>query len=225
MKQRFFTVIFDFDYTLVDSSKGVITCINYALKKMDLPLVSAEEARETIGLSLKETFLKITAQQYSHRVGEFPSLFGEHADEVMADLTYIYSDVPGIIARLKKRNMKLAIVSTKLRYRIETILKRENLIRMFDVIIGGEDVLQHKPNPEGLLKAIKKLNSDPACTIYVGDSLTDAKTAKRANIAYAAVLTGVTGEQHFKGCNALRLCKNMQDFYDQIVDAPGEIEL
>ncbi|HEY9503221.1 MAG TPA: HAD hydrolase-like protein, partial [Pyrinomonadaceae bacterium] len=56
---RFNTVLFDFDYTLADSSQGAIDCINFALAEMGLAPVSDEAACRTIGLSLNETFLNL----------------------------------------------------------------------------------------------------------------------------------------------------------------------
>ena len=56
---NFQAVIFDFDYTLADSSQGAIECINFALTEMGLDCVPAEAACRTIGLSLSETFLTL----------------------------------------------------------------------------------------------------------------------------------------------------------------------
>ena len=94
----------------------------------------------------------------------------------------------------------MGIVSTKFRYRIQEILKRENVIKYFDVIIGGEDVAKHKPDPEGLLKAWKRLNNKSLHTLYIGDSIVDAQTAQNAEVPFLAVLTGVTKREEFREC-------------------------
>ncbi len=44
--RRIQTVIFDFDYTLADSSPGVIECVNYALTRLDLTAASSESNAE-----------------------------------------------------------------------------------------------------------------------------------------------------------------------------------
>ena len=44
MNDKYKLVLFDFDYTLADSSKGATSCINYALGKMGLDTVSDEIA-------------------------------------------------------------------------------------------------------------------------------------------------------------------------------------
>jgi len=63
MRSRFSTVIFDFDYTLADSSQGVAECINFALSELGLPLVPAQAAHRTIGLHLDEAFIQLTGER------------------------------------------------------------------------------------------------------------------------------------------------------------------
>jgi phosphoglycolate phosphatase len=115
----------------------------------------------------------------------------------MADLTVLFAETPVVIQVLYEKGIKLGIVSTKFRYRIENILRRENLLDFFEVIIGGEDVSTLKPNPFGLLLAVKKLNLQSSEVIYVGDSIIDGETAKRGGISFIAVLSGVTPRNAF----------------------------
>ena len=190
-------ILFDFDLTLADSTKGVIECVNFALDGMDLPRADDERIKQTIGLSLKATFENLTGQERSENTDEFVSRYVERADQVMADLTVMYDCVPDTTAQLIETGFKLGIVSTKFRYRIEDILEREGLSDRFGVIVGGEDVTEHKPHPEGLLTAVSRLRMKTRNVYYVGDSMVDAFTAERASIPFVAVLTGTTGENEF----------------------------
>jgi phosphoglycolate phosphatase len=199
------TVIFDFDYTLADSSRGVVECINSALASMDLPPVSAEEARQTIGLSLADTFVYLAGEMTTVQSDELARLFVRRADEVMADLTVLYESVSQTIAALKEQSLSLGIVSTKFRYRIESILGREGLLDSFDAIVGGEDVPNPKPHPEGLRLAMERLGRSPLDCVYVGDSVVDAETAERAGTPFVAVLSGVTPREAFDAYDVCRV--------------------
>jgi phosphoglycolate phosphatase len=211
MKNIYNTIIFDFDYTLADSSKGVIECVDYALTSLGLPTVSQQEVCNTIGLSLKDTFLKLMKEEYLAKCEEFAYLFIKRADEIMADLTILYDTVPETIQSLKDDGYTLGIVSTKFRRRIKSILKRYNLLNVFDVVIGGEDVLNHKPHPEGLLLAIKQLGRSSGNTVYVGDSTIDAKTAELAKVSFIAVLSGVTPDNDFQKYNVHKIIKDISE--------------
>jgi phosphoglycolate phosphatase len=212
---RFSVVIFDFDYTLADSSRGVLECINHAFKGMDLPKVATEDAHRTIGLSLPNILVTLAGMEQEGRAGEFARLFVEKANEVMTDLTFVFEEVPGVIRRLKDEGATLGIVSTKFRRRIEEILGREDLLEPFDVIVGGEDVSRHKPDPEGLLAAIERTGGSPSGSLYVGDSVTDAETARRAGVPFAAVLNGVTPREAFKDYPAYKILDNLGELIDQ----------
>ncbi|MFL7792552.1 MAG: HAD family hydrolase [Anaerolineae bacterium] len=211
MKRRFQAVIFDFDYTLADSSSGVIECISFALGELGLPPVSDEAARRTIGLSLPDTFLELAGPRHIAQSDEFARLFVKRADERMSDLTVLFKSVPEVIERLRAQGLVLGIVSTKFRYRIETVLIREGLLDAFAAIVGGEDVARHKPDPMGLLTAIERLGSVPASTLYVGDSVTDARTAERASVPFVAVLSGVTPREAFENYSFCEILTSLPD--------------
>ena len=190
-------IIFDFDLTLADPTKGTIECVNFALKGLGLPQADDERIKRTIGLSLEDTFLCLTKQTKSRDVGLFISSFVERADQVMAELTLVFDSVPATTRRLIEMGFELGIVSTKFRYRIEEILAREGLSDRFRVIIGGEDVNEHKPHPSGLIAAICRMQMDTDDVLYVGDSTVDALTAERAKVPFIAVLSGTTSRTEF----------------------------
>jgi phosphoglycolate phosphatase len=191
------TILFDFDYTLADSSPGVHECINYALGKLGLPAVSYDVACRTIGLSLPATLVRLAGAEQAARAPEYVRAFTARADQVMADSTALLDPVPAAIRRLRAQGLRLGIVSTKYRYRIATVLQRDDLLSCFDVIIGGEDVAAHKPDPAGLHMALARLACPVNAALYVGDSVVDAETAERASVRFLAVLSGVTPRDAF----------------------------
>ena len=205
------SVVFDFDYTLADSSEGCVECVNYALQEMRLDHHPAEAICRTIGLSLKETLVTLVGDHVAERGAEFHRLFVQRADEVMVELTVMYPSAAAAIPALWESGLRLGIVSTKYRYRIEQVLERENLRQFFEVVIGGEDVEEHKPHPAGLIEAIRRLEGSPSSTVYVGDSLVDAEVAKRAAVAFVAVLSGVTLEEHFNGYERIGTLKDVSE--------------
>ncbi len=190
-------VLFDFDYTLADSSRGIEDCVNHALAELGLPAASARAVSETVGLSLAETFCRLTGPATPEQCAEFSRHFIARADQVMVDSTMLYDTARTVIPDLKQRGLAIGVLSTKFRRRIAAVLEREKMCGYFDVIVGGEDVANHKPHPEGALKAVAALGAAASEILYVGDSVVDAETARRAQLPFAAVLTGVTSRHAF----------------------------
>lgn len=195
--KRIKSVVFDFDYTLADSSDGVIECVGYALGRLGLPAASDDAIRRTIGLSLPHTLTALVGDERAEHGDEFMRLFIERADDVLHDLTEVFEFVPQMVDVLLKSGITLGIVSSKFRRRIERALRRDGLDGRFAVIVGGEDVEELKPDPSGMLRAIETLGTSRARSLYVGDSVTDAETARRAGVPFAAVLSGVTEREAF----------------------------
>ena len=190
-------VIFDFDYTLADSSVGTIKCATYALGRLGLPAASDDAIRRTIGLSLPHTLTALAGDEHAALGNEFMRLFIELAVEIGPDDTKIFDFVPSMVDTLGSRGIGMGIVSSGRRRRIEGALRRDGLDGWFTVIIGVEDVEELKPDPTGLLKAVAALNTPKERCLYVGDSVTDAETAQRAGVRFVAVLSGVTEREAF----------------------------
>lgn len=140
-------VIFDFDLTLADSSAAIIECTEYALHRLDAAGATPAQIGAVIGLPLHEMFRLLTGETEPARADAFARHFVARADEIMVHGTRIYPDVPSLLARLREQGLAVAIVSSKFRYRIEAILALNELQSLVDVLIGGEDVQRHKPDP------------------------------------------------------------------------------
>ena len=207
--EKFQAVVFDFDYTLADSSPAVIECANTALQGMGLPPASGDTIRRTIGLSLPETLLRLAGEEHRNRAEEFRRLWRAKSVHVMVDGTTLLPGVEVAIEALRNRGLRLGIVSTKFHSPIQAVLARENLLDKFGAVIGGDDVEQFKPDPQGLLLAIERLGSQSDHTLYVGDNATDAETARRAGVPFLAVLSGVATRDEFKGCSVLEFLENV----------------
>jgi HAD superfamily hydrolase (TIGR01549 family) len=79
-------------------------------------------------------------------------------------------------------NINLAIFSLNTRKAIKKSLKMVNLYKKFDYVIGREDVLKWKPNPEGLIKIRNKFKVMNEEMIYFGDLEKDLLTGKNAGV-------------------------------------------
>lgn len=211
-------VVFDFDYTLGDSTNGIALSVNYALEKLGYQVRELDEIKKTIGLSLKATYETLTGNENAKEAEKFTLLFKEKADEVMVANTRLYDGVKEILQKLKNEGYKTAIVTTKFHYRIEQILNKFDAMYLIDLIVGGEDVKVAKPSPEGLLWAIEHLSVSKEEVLYVGDSLVDAKTAENAGGIFAAVLTGTTTREEFAQYKNVFVGENIADIYGYISD-------
>lgn len=210
-------IVFDFDYTLGDSTNGITLSINYALEQLGHTAENIDEIKKTIGLSLKETYFSLTGNDDAEKAEQFSKLFKVKADEVMVENTMLYDGVIETLSKLRENGYKIAIVTTKFHYRIEQILDKYDANDLIDVIVGAEDVKVEKPNPEGLLWVIEYFGVGKADVLYVGDSAVDARTAENANVQFAAVLTGITSRAEFENYRNVYIGRDVSDVYKYIL--------
>ena len=190
-------VVFDFDYTLGDSTPGIVQSANYALQKLGWPPQETEAIRKTIGLTLQKTFAVLTGSEDPALAQGYADYFHEMAAQVMTDNTTLYPDALRMLQAFKAQGCKTAIVTTKAHRTIQHIVDRFGAQPLLDEVIGGDDVSKEKPDPEGLLGVLARFGVEKEDLLYIGDSLVDAKTAKAAGVPFAAVLTGTTPAEAF----------------------------
>ena len=97
----------------------------------------------------------------------------------------VHEYVVEMLHDLKKQEKKIAIVSTSVKEFILPALQKHNAAEYIDHIIDGRDVVNHKPHPESLYKALEVLQGQKEQAIMIGDSAKDIKAGKNAGITTA----------------------------------------
>ncbi|MDE6794420.1 MAG: HAD-IA family hydrolase [Muribaculaceae bacterium] len=203
--------LFDFDYTLADSSRGIVMCFQDVLKRAGYSDISDDTIKRTIGLTLEEAFAEMTGVTDSETLARWRKEYVSIADKIMNDATVLFPEVAEVLATLRERGAKTGIISTKYRYRIENFLLRHFDSLPVDIIIGGEDVKTPKPSPEGVIEAMERLGVKPENVLYCGDSVVDASTAVNAGVDFAAILHGVTPRSVFEPLPHVLITNNLID--------------
>ncbi|MCY4398484.1 MAG: HAD-IA family hydrolase [Gemmatimonadetes bacterium] len=192
-------VLFDFDFTLADSSEGITVCMNHALGRLGLPPASADAIRKTIGLDLHTALRVLAGEEWRSREEEFLEHFIRKADEVMVASTVFLPGAARVLRTLHEAGYRVGVVTTKYRHRVEDALERDGLRELVEVIVGADDVPRPKPAPDGLLQAVDSLGISAGDCVFVGDSEVDARAARAAGMAFVAVLSGTTTAAVFAG--------------------------
>lgn len=171
-------ILFDWDGTLIDSSKAIQGYLNHVLQHFGKPLLSLEDACKATRKSARETY---------------PQIFGEKSDEALGVLykyvaeTHLSTLTPfegaeGFLKQLHQAQIPMAIVSNK---------HHPNLLREishlgWDVYltenVGAGRAERDKPSPDPLLFSAREKGLDPSKheVWYVGDTDTDMEAALAA---------------------------------------------
>ena len=187
---RFDTVIFDLDGTILDTLGDLRDSVNFALKNNNLPCRSTEEIRAFVGNGIRLLIERAVPQNTeSAVVNKCFDDFKEHYKNNFANLTKPYDGVIAVLNKLKDKGIKLAIVSNKADFAVQTLVEKY-FEGIFDFSVGEKEGIRRKPFPDSVFNAMEYLGADKNTTVYVGDSEVDVETAFNSGIPCIAVAWG-----------------------------------
>jgi HAD superfamily hydrolase (TIGR01509 family) len=100
-----------------------------------------------------------------------------------------------LLKKLKRKGIKLGIASSSHRNLIEYILRRLNIVRLFDFVVSAEDIANSKPNPEIFLRSARGLSVEPVECLVVEDAKLGVEAAKNAGMRVVGYRNPNSGDQ------------------------------
>ena len=187
----FDVVAFDLDGTLADTSADLAAALNHALMRVRRPAIMLDEVRLMVGhgtRALMRNGLAATGEVSEALVeASLPDLIDFYASNICR-ATAAYPGVETALDALSSRGVRLAICTNKPERLTRMLVDALGWARRFEAVIGGDTLPVCKPDPAPLREAIARAGGGAAA--YVGDSITDARTAVSAGVPFVAVAFG-----------------------------------
>jgi len=92
----------------------------------------------------------------------------------------VYNDTVDLVKALKKEKIKRSVISSS--KNCLPILKKVNLVELFDVILTGNDVTKGKPDPQVFFMAAEKMSVEPGSCVVFEDAVLGVEAGKRAGM-------------------------------------------
>ena len=184
-------IVFDLDGTLVHTAPALAKAGNKLLLELKLPSVSVDTYSTFIGGGIPkqvEKLLRFSNVDIENSLEKYILRFKEHYYKNPLGGTFIYPGAKETLSELKKIYKNLVICTQKNEKPARFILKHFNILEYFSGFAFGDTLDVLKPDPRMVQHAIKNFN--PERVLYVGDSLTDAKTAKNSNSTFILFTEG-----------------------------------
>ncbi|MFL6863021.1 MAG: phosphoglycolate phosphatase [Allosphingosinicella sp.] len=211
----FDTIAFDLDGTLADTAPDLAAVLNHVLRELGRPQVPPDSVRHLVGHGARALLRRGLAQS-----GEAPEELVEagfplYLDYYAANICVGTRPYPGVEAALdglKAQGARLAICTNKIERLTHLLLGALGWADRFDAVVGGDTLAVRKPDPAPLHEAIARAGGGRAA--FVGDSITDADTARAAGLPFVAVSFGFSDRPARElGADALI------DHFDALADA------
>jgi len=119
--------------------------------------------------------------QIEPNVDEFNAKFRKIYQELLRNQLSLNSNAKELLVRLRELGKKVGLVSSAFKWMVNQVLTQVKLVDFFDVLITQEDVIEHKPNPEAYLLALKRLSVCSSEVLIFEDSNAGLTAANKAN--------------------------------------------
>jgi HAD superfamily hydrolase (TIGR01509 family) len=179
MKNLPAAVLWDMDGTIIDSEPYWLASESEFAASYDSSW-GHDDGLGVIGMSLYES-----SKILKERVGsplEPQQIIDQITDGVLSQLERKIPWRPGareLLQLLKANNVKTALVTGSM-HRMAQKVSEQIGFNAFDVIVGGDDVLNGKPHPDSYLLAAQMLGVEATDCVAFEDSLTGITAAEAA---------------------------------------------
>ena len=199
MKQKF-TILFDLDGTLVDTAPDLMLAHNHVMKKFGYPTKSLDDLKSSVGKGAgamigrsiwnqaKKELTSINEKVKSDMTDEFISYYGKN---ILRESVLI-NGTKDFLNWCKNENISMAVCTNKTEHLAVDLLKKIGIYDYFEYVAGYNTFDYCKPDPRHLTTVVEILDGDLKKTIMIGDSETDANSAKAAEIPMILLEDGYT---------------------------------
>ena len=187
-------LIFDLDGTLTNTIDDLGQACNHALSACGFPTHKIEDYPRLVGNGINKLIERALPEEHRNEatVLRLREYFVPFYDQHNCDLTRPYDGIPELLQTLKAAGHTLAVASNKYQAATEKIVAHF-FPNTFDVVLGEREGIPRKPNPQivwDILASLPSTINHKPSTLYVGDSLVDAATARAANLPFVACTWG-----------------------------------
>ncbi|MEQ8235802.1 MAG: HAD hydrolase-like protein [Syntrophomonadaceae bacterium] len=220
-----YTIIFDFDGTLVDTRVGIIRSMQYALDRMGLPGCPVERIQKLIGKSLENMFsLILGSDSSSEQIWEGVELFrSRYGKEGLLECS-LYPNVIPTLQALNARKIDLYILTSKPTQFTRDMCKSLGIFDYFREI-DGVDLDQKSPNKSIRLgQMMNRFELHILFTLLVGDREDDCMAAHHNEIPVMGMLHGYGSQSELETNGCRYLCKGFTELVEWVISNAWENE-
>ena len=205
-------IIFDFDGTLGNTKRNIVTTMQMTINELQLPYRSEDECASTIGLPLAgcfKTMFPDLEESFISRCAEtYRRIFNENL------LTIKPEAFPGVVATLsalKEQGYTLTIASSRSRNSLKELTYDMGIADYISYILGADDVKEAKPKPEPVLKTLADMHFNAGETLVVGDMAVDILMGTNAGAKTCGVTWGNGSREELENAGANFIIDKMED--------------
>ena len=217
--------IFDLDGTVLDTVTTIAYYGNLALSKNGIEPIDVEEYKYFAGNGAVNLIKRALRFRDALTDETFEKVFADYNTAYNANTSYLTAPFEGIqetLDAIKAQGIKMAILSNKPHFATCGVINSQFGEGYFDCVYGQREDVPIKPDPTAVFGIIEECNVQPEECLYIGDTGTDMKTGKNAELYTVGVLWGFRGKDELLQGGADTIIEKPQQLLDCIA-ARGKV--
>ena len=195
------TILIDLDGTLIDTAPDLMNAHNHVMKKYGYETRSTEDIRKLVGKGSASLIGRSVWGQAKKELGQIndqgvkKEMVKEFIDYYGKNIAVESKLINGVLEFLnwsKKNNISMGVCTNKQEYLSINLLKQIKIYDYFEYVAGSDTFDYCKPDPRHLTNVIEIMQGDIKKSLMIGDSETDAESAKAAGIPFILIENGYT---------------------------------
>lgn len=215
-------VVFDWDGTLVDSTRAIVIAMQHAAADLGLPVPSSQQASHVIGLGLHDALRLAVPSLTAERLPAYIERYRVHYLSRDAQLG-AFEGIEAMLDALEQAGVALAVATGKSRQGLDRALSQFDWRRRF-VATRCADEGEPKPHPWMLEDLASELGLAPAEMLMVGDTTHDLGMARAAGAAAIGVTYGAHDRAQLLLEPALALVDDVRSLRHQVFSRTGRVD-
>ena len=207
-------LLFDLDGTLTDPKQGIVACIRYALRSMDIEIAPDIKLESFIGPPLRDSFRSLCGEDGD--VEAAVAFYRERFATIGLFENRVYDGIPLCLEQLRGKVETIHLATSKPTIYAEQIIQHFGLEHFFDVIYGSELDGRLGDKTELIHHILKREKLDAANTVMIGDRSFDVVGARNNNVNVIGVLWGYGSEAELELAGAHRICNHPAELSDHL---------
>ena len=225
---RFRLITIDLDGTLVDTADEIAEAANRTLEDFGIQRRPAGEIAKLIGAGTRVLMRKLVAQVFEAEPALDPAAL--EMTSVMARFDIHYAATAGTtgqpyrgcteaLQRLRGAGVRLVCLTNKETHYARQVLHATRLDGYFELLIGGDTLPVHKPDPAVMAHVLHTLGESAETTAHVGDSRTDVETARNAGVPAWVVPYGYNAGEPIEAASPHRIFADLSEMAAYVLAA------
>ena len=195
------TILFDLDGTLIDTAPDLMNAHNFVMKKYGYETKKTDDIRKLVGKGAASLIGRSVWGHTIKKVDEINNL--KNKKEMVKEFIDYYGKNIAVESKLingikeflnwsKEKNISMGVCTNKQDYLAVDLLKQIKIYDYFEYVAGSNTFDYCKPDPRHLTSTIEIMQGDIKKSLMIGDSETDADSAKAAGIPFILLENGYT---------------------------------